>query len=112
MSRRALPHLARLCAPRIAASPSAPREVLLESRRTPLYCGPLSLPIGQVGGCARPYTERTVDARYIPLLIRLPDTLDVDDPHELTAYVAHLLEVLERGGVIAGVDERDTERVH
>jgi hypothetical protein len=43
---------------------------------------------------------------YLPILVRLPDDLDPDDTAAFTAYVLHLLDVLEAGGVEAGLDAR------
>jgi hypothetical protein len=50
-----------------------------------------------------------VDARYLPILIRLPDDLDVDDAKALTAYTLHLLAILDSGGVEAALDGRYSE---
>jgi hypothetical protein len=47
-----------------------------------------------------------VDARYLPILIRLPDDLDIDDSLAFAAYIAHLLDVMEAGGITAGLDGR------
>lgn len=50
-----------------------------------------------------------MDSRYLPILIRLPDDLDVDDAKALTAYTLHLLSVPEAGGVEAALDGRYSE---
>ena len=63
-------------------------------------------PVGQGRACSSgPYTEETVD-RYLPILVRLPDDLDIEDSMELAAYIAHLLDVMEAGGITAGIDGR------
>ena len=43
---------------------------------------------------------------YLPILVKLPDELDHDDREVFTAYVLHLLDTLERGGIEAGLDGR------
>ena len=44
--------------------------------------------------------------RYLPILVRLPDDLDIEDSMELAAYIAHLLDVMDAGGIVAGIDGR------
>jgi hypothetical protein len=44
--------------------------------------------------------------RYLPILIRLPDDLDIDDKLALAAYIAVLLAALEERGIEAGIDGR------
>jgi hypothetical protein len=44
--------------------------------------------------------------RYLPILVRLPDELDIDDKLALAAYIAVLLAALDERGIEAGIDGR------
>lgn len=47
-----------------------------------------------------------MDTRYLPILVKLPDDLDPDDAEAFSGYVFRLLDLLEAGGVEAGLDGR------